>query len=96
MQHPVFEDVDPGIVERKGNRYNILSEGNEFFSEAPSKDIRRFHDQVLRKAQQALVEQSVDERNFNTTIIGVDSGDVVRFDRGVTLYIEADKGGALQ
>ncbi len=26
----------------------------------------------------------------------VDSGDVVRFDRGVTLYIEADKGGASQ
>ena len=26
----------------------------------------------------------------------VDSGDVVRFDRGVVLYIEADKGGASQ
>jgi lipopolysaccharide export system protein LptC len=26
----------------------------------------------------------------------VDSGDVVRFERGVTLYIEADKGGASQ
>jgi len=45
-------------------------------SDIPSQKIKQLHLQLLQKAEQAVVEQSVDERDFSSVIMAFDQGDM--------------------
>lgn len=53
-----------GLISRDGSKFRVNSRDNRTTSDVPSAAIRQAHEQLLRKAIEALYAQTVDERDF--------------------------------
>lgn len=68
-----------GIFERKGSQYICHPINIQTTTEVPSQSIRDFHRQILTKAQRALNEQSIEEREFSAQTFAIDTKRIPEF-----------------
>lgn len=64
------------LIEKKGTQYRALQDYISTTDGIPSDAIKKFHSQILEKAAAALYTQSVDERDFSTILMAIDSRNV--------------------
>jgi uncharacterized protein (TIGR02147 family) len=64
------------LVEREGDRFKVTQDYVSSPDGVPSEAVRKFHEQVLKKALEALYTQPVEERDFLTTLFPVSSEDL--------------------
>lgn len=62
-----------GFIERQGSSIRTKIEPYlAFSSEGPSQSIQEFHRAMLQRANEALTEQSIEERNFQALVLSMD------------------------
>lgn len=71
VEEAIRRMLDLGVMEYKDNRLVPTDDFTGVGDQVPSAAIRRFHRQILEKAIQALEFQSVDEREFSSTMIAI-------------------------
>ena len=60
-----------GLIEEDDGKVTVQNSSTS--SEEPSNFIRSFHTQILDKAKRALIEQSMEERNFRSAVVAIDA-----------------------
>lgn len=58
-----------GLLQKKANRLVPTNQNIETTANVSSAAIRHFHDQILKKASQALHQQGVDQRSMNSLVL---------------------------
>lgn len=62
-----------GFLKREGHRWIATEPDSTTTRETPSATIRKFHEQMLGKAQEALHKQSIDQREFSSMVFAMNS-----------------------
>ncbi len=67
-----------GMIQRTSDGLRESTKFSQVGQDTPSAAIRRFHEQMLLKARQALLEQHVDDREFTTAVVPIAAEDMPR------------------
>jgi uncharacterized protein (TIGR02147 family) len=61
-----------GLVKEEAGKWTVASPDNMLPGKIPSEKVKRFHSSLLQKAEQAIWNQTLTEREFSTLIVAID------------------------
>jgi len=61
-----------GLIARKRDKIVVTHPEGDVFSEVPSESVRKFHEQIMEKAKEALFVKPVEELKFQSDILAID------------------------
>lgn len=67
-----------GMLNEKNGTYEVADDFAASPDGIPTESIKKFHQQILTKAEAALFSQSVDERNISTVVMAFDADQVAQ------------------
>lgn len=68
------------------DRWSPSEEDSFVGNEVPSKAIREFHGQILKKAEKALTKQSIEQREFRSTIFSMKKADLPQLKKDLNRF----------
>ncbi|MNY41845.1 hypothetical protein D3C86_1766880 [compost metagenome] len=73
IKRAVQELQNVGLIEIKNGKMQVRFEETDSTLDRPTSSIKKYHEDILKKASQALHEQAVEEREFTSVTFAFDS-----------------------